>query len=85
MRFLYFYLMRGGAAERLGTVAPRHAAYWHELSLPEYVGGPFTDRMGGLITFEASSLTEAERLAAADPFVVEDLLERRWVKGWMID
>jgi ANTAR domain len=32
-----------------------------------------------LITFEAGSPTEAERLVADDPFVEEDLLERRWV------
>jgi uncharacterized protein YciI len=85
MRFLYFYLMRDGAAERTRTVAPRHATYWHELSLPDYLGGPFADRTGGLITFECASVTEAERLVAADPFVVGDLLERRWLREWMID
>lgn len=43
------------------------------------------DRSGGLITFEINSREEAEQLVAADPFVQEGLLERRWVKEWMLD
>jgi uncharacterized protein YciI len=84
MRFVYFYLMRD-APERVRTVAPEHAAYWHGLGLGEYLGGPFADRSGGLITFEVASAQEAERLVADDPFVGEDLLERRWVKEWSIE
>lgn len=33
-----------------------------------YLGGPFADRSGGLITFEASSPERAERMTAHDPF-----------------
>lgn len=33
-----------------------------------YLGGPFADRSGGLITFEASSRERAERMTAHDPF-----------------
>ena len=51
----------------------------------DYLGGPFADRSGGLITFQAGSIPEAERLVAHDPFVREDLLERRWVKEWITD
>jgi uncharacterized protein YciI len=83
MRVLYFYLMKD-AADRVRTVAPEHAAYWRGLRLPEYLGGPFADRSGGLITFEAASIHEAERLVADDPFVQEGLLERRWMKEWLI-
>jgi uncharacterized protein YciI len=83
MRFLYFYLMTDAPA-RAQAVAPEHAAYWRELGLPGYLGGPFMDRSGGLITFETSSVTEAERLVANDPFVREDLLEGHWLKEWMI-
>jgi uncharacterized protein YciI len=84
MRVLYFYLMRD-APDRVRTVAPEHAAYWRGLGLRDYLGGPFADRSGGLITFEIPSAEEGERLVADDPFVREDLLERRWVKEWSID
>jgi uncharacterized protein YciI len=53
--------------------------------LLDYLGGPFGDRSGGLITFETGSANEAERLVANDPFVREDLLEGRWVREWMVD
>jgi uncharacterized protein len=84
MRVLYFYLMRN-APDRVRTVAPTHAMYWGRLGLRDYLGGPFADRSGGLITFEAASVDEAERFVADDPFVQEDLLERQWVKEWLID
>jgi uncharacterized protein YciI len=83
MRFVYFCLMTD-APDRVQAAAPKHAAYWRELALPHYLGEPFADRSGGLITFEAGSATEAEQLVADDPFVKEDLLEHRWVKEWMI-
>jgi hypothetical protein len=75
VRVLYFYLMRD-APDRVRGVAPEHAGYWHALGLRDYLGGPFADRTGGLITFEIASAEEAER---------EELLERRWVKEWSID
>jgi uncharacterized protein YciI len=82
MRFLYFYLMKD-APDRVQATAPKHAAYWQELGLGDYLGGPFADRSGGLITFQADSAVEAERLVANDPFVSEGLLERHWVKQWL--
>jgi uncharacterized protein YciI len=84
MRILYFYVMRD-TPDRVRTVAPSHATYWRELGLGHYLGGPFADRSGGLITFQAGSLPEAEQLVFDDPFVQEDLLEQRWVKEWAID
>lgn len=84
MRFLYFYLMRD-TPDRVRSAVPEHAAYWREHGLGHYLGGPFADRSGGLITFDVASGAEAERLVADDPFVREDLLEGRWVKEWMID
>jgi hypothetical protein len=48
--------------DRVGEVAPRHAAYWHRLAPPAYLGGPFADRSGGLITFEADTPARAEQL-----------------------
>jgi uncharacterized protein YciI len=72
-----------GDSDRVRSTAPQHASYWRKLGLPEYLGGPFADRSGGLITFEADSLEHAEGIIAADPFVREDLLESSVVKQWM--
>lgn len=84
MRIAYSYLMRDDP-DRVRAVAPDHAAYWHDLDLPAYLGGPMADRSGGLITFEAGSVGEAEQLVASDPFVRADLLERAWVKEWKVE
>lgn len=82
MRIAYFCWMTNDEG-RVGRFAPRHAAYWRELGLPDYMGGPFADRSGGLITFEAASVEHAERTIAADPFVQERLLESSTMKEWM--
>jgi uncharacterized protein YciI len=84
MAFLYFYLMRD-APNRVQAIASEHAAYWKRLELRGFRGGPFADRSGGLITFEALSGDEAERFVAGDPFVKQGLLEQRYVKEWRID
>jgi uncharacterized protein YciI len=84
MRFLYVYFMRD-EPDRVGATAPRHAVYWRELALRDFVGGPFADRSGGLITFEAGTTAQAEELVAYDPFVREDLLAGYWVKEWIIN
>jgi uncharacterized protein len=82
MRIAYSYWMKD-QPDRIGTVAPQHAVYWRDLGLPGYLGGPFADRSGGLITFEADSLEQAEGIIAADPFVREELLESSLVKHWV--
>jgi uncharacterized protein len=82
MRFVHVYSMRD-EPDRVRATAPEHAAYWRELALPGYLGGPFADRSGGLITFEAASLEEAERIVEADPFVREALLDSSLVRHWM--
>ncbi len=84
MRFVYFYLMKK-EPETIREVAPRHAEYWKRKMLPDYIGGPFGDRSGGLICFSAEDLSAAESLVAGDPFVLEDLLEVRWLKDWIED
>jgi len=81
MKIVYFYSMKH-EPDAIRAVAPAHAAYWRDLGLREYVGGPFADRSGGLITFAAGSTEEAERLIAADPFSVEALLEQSILKEW---
>ena len=82
MRVAHYYIMRE-EPDRVGAAAPQHAAYWRGLDARGYIGGPFADRSGGLITFEVESSEEAERLIAADPFVQQDLLEVSWMKEWI--
>lgn len=81
-RFAYFYLMKKDP-NRVQAVAPRHASYWNELALAGYLGGPFEDRTGGLITFDADDLSEVQRVVLDDPFVREGLVEAHWLKRWM--
>jgi uncharacterized protein YciI len=82
MRIAYVYWMKDDP-DRVRMVAPQHAAYWGDLGLPGYLGGPFADRSGGLIIFEAESVEAAESIIAADPFVWEELLESSVVRQWM--
>jgi len=83
-RFLHVYFM-GGQPNQVMDAAPKHAAYWHDLDLPGYLGGPFADRSGGCISFLADTEAEAEALVAGDPFVVADLLSERWLKAWQAE
>jgi uncharacterized protein YciI len=62
---------------------PAHVRYWQNANLDGYVGGPFADRLGGLITFLATSLEQAERIVSGDPFVLEDLIIEKWLKEWL--
>lgn len=84
MRYVHIYSMRS-EPERVRSAVPEHVAYWHELQIPGYLGGPFADRSGGLITFEADSLRDAERVVAADPFVRQGLLEDFSVREWLLE
>jgi len=83
-RFLYFYLMRS-TPDAIHQFVPAHVQYWHTLDLPDYMGGPFTDRTGGLITFAAASLDDAQQIIMRDPFVREQLIEQHWIKEWLIE
>ena len=49
------------------------------------MGGPFADRTGGLITFAATSLGDAQQIIKHDPFVAEQLIEQSWIKEWLIE
>jgi uncharacterized protein YciI len=80
-RYAYFYLMQDDP-DRVGATVPRHVAHWHELQLPDYLDGPFADRTGGLITFQADDDQQAQRAVDADPFVREGLLMAHWLKQW---
>ena len=81
-QFIYFYFMKKDA-EMIRRGAPSHVEYWKTRGLSQYMGGPFSDQSGGLITFETASLDQAIELVEADPFVRGDLLEVKWVREWM--
>lgn len=83
-RFLYFYLMRD-EPDAIRDLLPAHVQYWRSCDLPEYVGGPFGDRTGGLITFAAHSLERARRTVLRDPFVQANLVQDTWVKEWRVE
>lgn len=81
-RFAYFYFMSGDV-DRVRDTAPRHTRHWHALELDDYIGGPFADLSGGLITFRAQDAAQADRAVAGDPFVQDDLLGTYWLKPWI--
>lgn len=80
-RFLYFYFNRN-KPEKVRQVIPAHVQYWKSVRPKDYMGGPFADRSGGLITFVASNLDEATEVILQDPFILEDLIEQKWIKEW---
>ena len=83
-RFAFVYLMQD-EPERIAHVAPKHVDYWHRLSPPEYAGGPFSDRSGGLIIFAAENHEAAADMAREDPFMRENLLAQCWLKEWVAE
>lgn len=58
-RFVYFYFNRT-EPERIRQGVPTHVQYWKTANLQGYMGGPFADRTGGLISFVASNLEEQQ-------------------------
>lgn len=84
MRVAYLYFMTD-EPDRVRAVAPQHAGYWRNAAPGGYLGGPFADRSGGLITFETESRAEAERMVSEDPFLRQGLVSRHWLKEWALD
>ena len=80
-QYAYFYLMRADATG-VPEAVPAHVAHWRGLGLDGYVGGPFEDRTGGLITFRAEEPSWAEQAVTTDPFVGRGLLAAHWLKRW---
>ncbi|MFA6980038.1 MAG: YciI family protein [Ignavibacteriaceae bacterium] len=81
-QFVFFYLMKNNL-ERIRNIVPEHIRYWKESKPINYSGGPFNDRSGGLILFEAENMETATKFAMNDPFVVQCLIESKWVKEWI--
>ncbi len=82
-KFAFIYFMKN-EPEKIGPAIPLHIAYWKDLGLDGCMGGPFEDRSGGMITFLAKSLDDANRYAKGDPFVTDDLLTCKCVKNWIV-
>jgi uncharacterized protein YciI len=80
-RIAYFYFMKD-APDRIREVVAAHIAYWKNSNLDKYVGGPFADRTGGLISFEAPGLEQATAIIEKDPFIVQGLIAEKWIKEW---
>jgi uncharacterized protein YciI len=52
------------------------------LDLSGYLGGPFEDRTGGLMSFDARARKAAEGLVADDPFQQGGLVEDWRLQVW---
>lgn len=83
-RFVYFYFNRS-EQEKIRQVVPAHVQYWKAANLKGYMGGPFADRTGGLISYVASSLQEAIEIIQQDPFILQDLIAEKWIKEWIVE
>ena len=80
MTWAYIYFMKNDAA-RVREVAPHHARYWRETAVADRAG-PFSDRSGGLIIFEAADEGAARQIVGEDPFQRGALLEQWWLRAW---
>ena len=47
--------------------SPQHVSHWQALHLDGYLGGPFEDRSGGLITFETEDEEYAKQRGQLGP------------------
>lgn len=83
IRIAFFYFMKKNDPDKIREVVPAHIAYWKNDNHEKYIGGPFTDRSGGLISFEAAGLPEATVIIEKDPFIVHGLIAEIWIKEWM--
>jgi len=81
-QYAFFYLMKNDP-EKIRDIIPDHISYWKDNRPINYSGGPFSDRSGGLILFEADDMKTATDLAMNDPFVVQEIIEDKWVKEWI--
>jgi uncharacterized protein YciI len=83
-RFVYFYFNKQ-EPEKVRGIVPAHVQYWKSANLPGYSGGPFADRTGGMISFLAPDDRTAEKITNEDPFVVEDCIDGKWLKEWLVE
>ncbi|GMT48485.1 MAG: hypothetical protein IEMM0008_0024 [bacterium] len=83
-RYIYFYLVSDDPAG-IQNVIPHHINFWMGQQLEDYSGGPFTDRSGGMITFMAKDMDEAQSVIFQDPFIQSDLIVTKYIKEWLVE
>ena len=83
-RFAYFYFMKN-EPDGIGQTIRAHVEHWQGSGLADYMGGPFSDRSGGLISFSAKDSEQADSLVRNDPFVVANLVAQKWLKEWEVE
>ncbi|MFC1585971.1 YciI family protein [Fibrobacterota bacterium] len=81
-RYVYVYFMKD-KPEVIKDVVSSHSNYWKTCSLENYLGGPFADRSGGIISFSSESLEQAGQVIEKDPFTTNNVIETRWIKEWI--
>ncbi len=86
-QYVFFYMMKEDIKKdvnEIEEIVEEHVKYRHDSKPENYSGGPFSDRSGGMILFDADSVNTAEKLAMNDPFVLSDLIKIKWIKEWQI-
>jgi uncharacterized protein len=81
-QYTFFFLMKNDP-EKIRDIIPAHIKYWKDSNPINYSGGPFSDKSGGLILFEAENIEAATELAMNDPFSVREVIETKWIKEWI--
>jgi uncharacterized protein YciI len=85
MHFAMFYEYTADYLERRAQFRAAHLKLaWESNQRGElFLGGAFADPAdGALLIFNCDSPDVPERFAAADPYVVNGLVARHWIRSW---
>jgi uncharacterized protein YciI len=86
MHYLLFYEKGPGYADRQGAFTAAHRAHlWASVRRGELLlGGSLADPVDGsaVLLFRADSPSAVEVFAAADPYVLNGVVSRWWVRAW---
>ena len=80
-KFVFFFYNK--QFEKIGKTVPFHIEYWNNQNFDYFEGGPFADRMSGMIIFTADNHTQAKETIKRDPFMIEKLISEYHLKEWM--
>lgn len=81
--FVFCYVMKFEPA-RLKTLIPAQIEYWQKFAPENFTGGPFKDRSGGMLSFSAADMAQAEEICKNDPFVKSGIVDEYWVREWLV-